>query len=120
MTKQELIEQTNEIARAMCGYYNDGKCMLKSNGPCEKFTTQQCSYKEDAEMLVYAGYRKVLLDKQENNELAEKIKQAKIDVLNEVKKRIYDISPYNPLVTKDNVKRFIDKLIEEVENGTNS
>lgn len=44
------------------------------------------------------------------------IKQAKIDVLNDVKKRIYDISPYNPLVTKDDVKRFMDKLIEEVQN----
>ena len=44
------------------------------------------------------------------------IKQAKIDTLNEVKKHIYDISPYNPLVTKDDVKRFIDKLIEEVQN----
>ena len=43
-------------------------------------------------------------------------KHAQIDVLNEVKKRIYDISPYNPLVTKDNVKYFIDGLIEEVEN----
>ena len=41
-------------------------------------------------------------------------KHAQIDVLNEVKKRIYDISPYNPLVTKDNVKYFIDELIEEV------
>ena len=45
------------------------------------------------------------------------VKQAKIDVLNEVKKRIYDISPYNPLVTKDNVKYFIDELIKEVQNG---
>ena len=51
------------------------------------------------------------------DEMPDKIKQAKIDVLNEVKKRIYDISPYNPLVTKDNVKYFIDKLIEEVQNG---
>ena len=51
------------------------------------------------------------------DEMPNKIKQAKIDVLNEVKKRIYDISPYNPLVTKDNVKYFIDKLIKEIENG---
>ena len=43
------------------------------------------------------------------------IKQAKIDVLNELKKRIYDISPYNPLVAKDNVKYYIDKLINEVQ-----
>ena len=45
------------------------------------------------------------------------VKQAKIDVLNDVKKRIYDISPYNPFVTKDNVKHFIDELIKEVQNG---
>ena len=44
------------------------------------------------------------------------VKQAKIDVLNELKKRIYDISPYNPLVAKDNVKYYIDKLINEVQN----
>ena len=44
-------------------------------------------------------------------------KQAKIDVLNELKKRIYDISPYNPLVAKDNVKYYIDKLIKEVQNA---
>lgn len=50
-------------------------------------------------------------------DLELELKQGKIDVLNEVKKRIYDISPYNPLVRKDDVKRFIDKLIDEVENG---
>lgn len=44
----------------------------------------------------------------------EEKKQAKIDVLNIVKKRIYDISPYNPLVSKDDVKHFIDELIKEV------
>ena len=45
----------------------------------------------------------------------DEIKQANIEVLNEVKKRIYDISPYNPFVTKDNVKHFIDELIKEIE-----
>lgn len=55
----------------------------------------------------------------EIGELKAGTKQAKIDVLNEVKKRIYDISPYNPLVTKDNVKYFIDKLIKEVQNAEN-
>lgn len=47
-------------------------------------------------------------------EIEQEIKQTKIDVLNKVKKRIYDISPYNPFVTKDNVKYFIDELIKEV------
>ena len=46
----------------------------------------------------------------------ETIKQGQVDVLKELKKRIYDISPYNPLVSKDNVKYYIDKLINEIEN----
>lgn len=53
----------------------------------------------------------------EIGELRAKVKQAQIDVLNKVKKRIYDISPYNPLVAKDNVKYFIEELIKEVQNG---
>jgi len=57
----------------------------------------------------------------ENNfelvELEESKKQAQIDVLNKVKKHIYDISPYNPFATKDNVKYFIDELIKEVEHA---
>ena len=53
----------------------------------------------------------------ENYELTKKVKQSQIDVLNELKKRIYDISPYNPLVAKDNVKYYIDKLIKEVQNA---
>lgn len=52
----------------------------------------------------------------EIDDYKQSIKQAKIDVLNDVKKRIYDISPYNPLVTKDNVKYLIYELIKEVEN----
>lgn len=46
----------------------------------------------------------------------ETIKQGQVDVLKELKKRIYDISPYNPLVSKDNVKYSIDKLINDIEN----
>ena len=46
----------------------------------------------------------------------ETIKQGQVDVLKELKKRIYDISPYNPLISKDNVKYSIDKLINEIEN----
>ena len=46
----------------------------------------------------------------------ETIKQGQVDVLKELKNRIYDISPYNPLVSKDNVKYSIDKLIKEIEN----
>ena len=49
-------------------------------------------------------------------ENCETIKQGQVDVLKELKKRIYDVSPYNPLVSKDNVKYSIDKLIKEIEN----
>ena len=49
-------------------------------------------------------------------ENCETIKQGQVDVLKELKKRIYDISPYNTLVSKDNVKYSIDKLIKEIEN----
>ena len=50
-------------------------------------------------------------------ENCETIRQGQVDVLKELKKRIYDISPYNQLVSKDNVKYSIDKLINEIENG---
>ena len=50
-----------------------------------------------------------------DKEIKAQIKQAKIDILNELKERIYDISPYNPFVTKDDVKNFIYKLIKEYE-----
>ena len=77
----------------------------------------------DNKFLEYIDYFRAEQEKsiqmaQQNQEYREQqVKQAKIDVLNEVKKRIYDISPYNPLVTKDNVKYFIDELIKEVQNG---
>lgn len=54
-TKQEQIE---EMAQAMCGYCKDGRCLLKSNAPCDKFKSQDCVYKENAEALYNAGYRK--------------------------------------------------------------
>lgn len=82
---------------------------------------------QEIERLKANGYRSIMNAFENNREkiveniqteiddYKQSIKQAKIDVLNEVKKRIYDISPYNPLVTKDNVKYFIDKLIDEVQ-----
>ena len=46
--------------------------------------------------------------------------EAEIDRLKEENKKvqigIYDISPYNPFVAKDNVEHFIDGIIKEVEN----
>ena len=140
-------EQIKKMARSMCGYCStDGKCAVSKNGRepdiCANVDTEHCLYKEYAERLIESGYGDVSEYKAEIERLEEKceelrnekwnaqddldcycdempnkIKQAKIDVLNEVKKRIYDISPYNPLVTKDNVKYFIDELIKEAQNG---
>lgn len=55
MTKQEEIKK---IATTMCGFYNKGKCAFPEYESCDKFNSQECSYKEEAEELYYAGYRK--------------------------------------------------------------
>ena len=52
----------------------------------------------------------------EIDRLKEENKQVQIEVLNKVKECIYDISPYNPFVTKVKVEHFIDGIIKEVEN----
>lgn len=59
MTKQEEIKK---MATTMCGFYNNGKCAFREDESCDKFNSQECSYKEEAEELYYAGYRKVLLN----------------------------------------------------------
>lgn len=58
MTKQEQIE---EMAHIMCEYYNRGFC---ANGDMTEICEDMpdCCYKNDAEALYDAGYRKVLFD----------------------------------------------------------
>ena len=176
-------EQIEKMARAMCGFcVVDKRCVLRCCAPCRDVESKDCSYKENAKMLIDAGYGKISEYKAEieqlNKNLAkqtritrdanakftgvehylkpfqykadrlqtkcddlkklsdwqreeikrlkaevnkgcencETIKQGQVDVLKELKKRIYNISPYNPLVSKDNVKYSIDKLIKEIEN----
>lgn len=63
MTMKTEQEQIKEMARTMCAYYtDDDKCALRKDVPCDNVNSQECSYKEDAEILYNAGYRKVLLD----------------------------------------------------------
>ena len=70
-TEQEKIEAaTMAIAREVCPYYNRGRCDLGSP-TCHKTSIQLCSRKE------------AIIDS-----LNRIVKQAKIDVLNELKERI--------------------------------
>lgn len=81
MTKQEQIEK---MAQAMCGYCKNSKCLLKSNGACDKFKSQDCVYKENAEALYDACYRKVLLD-------TEKIEKVRKETAREILYMLYDM-----------------------------
>ena len=140
-TEQEQIEK---MARSMCGYCStDGKCAVSKNGRepdiCANVDTQHCLYKEYAERLIESGYGDVseykaeierLQDKCEElrnekwdaqddldcycDEMPNKIKQAKIDVLNELKTR-HDYAIKNMGYPWD-ISQQIDELIEEVEN----
>ena len=137
-------EQIEKMARSMCGYCStDGKCAVSKNGRepdiCANVDTQHCLYKEYAERLIESGYGDVseykaeierLQDKCEElrnekwdaqddldcycDEMPNKIKQAKIDVLNELKTR-HDYAIKNMGYPWD-ISQQIDELIEEVEN----
>lgn len=138
------IEQIEKMARAMCGFcVVEKRCALNCCAPCSDVASQDCSYKENAEMLISAGYGEVseykaeierLKDKCEElrnekwnaqddldcycDEMPTKIKRAKIDVLNKLKKRartsyvLDDFILGNVVFSKD-----IDEIIEEVQNG---
>lgn len=99
-TEQEQIEAvTMAIAREVCPYYNRGSCDLGSP-TCRKTSIQLCSRKE------------AIIDS-----LNRIVKQVKIDVLNELKKKAwqgYQVGMHI-VSTQD-----IDKLINEVENYDNS
>ena len=106
MTKQEQIEK---MARTMCAYYtDDDKCALRKDVPCDNINSQECSYKEEAEILYDAGYGN--------------IKQAQIEVLNELKAKYgfcscyswnYDAGCVDVQVKSLNV--IIDEFIEEIK-----
>lgn len=118
-TKQEQIEK---MARTMCGYCStDGKCAVSKNGRepdiCANVDTEHCLYKEYAERLIENGcYGDVTEYKAEIEKLKAKIKQAQIDILNEVKK----CSQCDNFFPDGNWHRYvlvsdIDKLIKEIE-----
>ena len=92
-TEQEQIEAaTMAIARKVCPYYNRGRCDLGSP-TCHKTSIQLCSRKE------------AIIDS-----LNRIVKQAKIDVLNELKEKC-KFDGHTVAVYKND----IDELIKEVE-----
>ena len=103
-TEQEQIEAaTMAIAREVCPYYNRGRCDLGSP-TCHKTSIQLCSRKE------------AIIDS-----LNRIVKQAKIDVLNELKERIktaidtyFNLDGGGYYLAEDALDD-IDELIEEVE-----
>lgn len=130
-TKQEQIEK---MARSMCGYCStDGKCAVSKNGRepdiCANVDTQHCLYKEYAERLIESGYGDVSEYKAEIERLNsnngflqcvishskdmmdEAVKQAQIDVLNELKERAVGLAA----IETYHICNLIDELIEEVE-----
>lgn len=130
-TEQEQIEQIEKVLKYAVADYKH----LKKKGVCYCYAEtlidhgygDVSEYKAEIERLrttlgqcnteLNSALESLKSQCREIGELRAKVRQAKIDVLNEVKNRIYDISPYNPLVTKDNVKYFIYELIKEVQNG---
>ena len=92
-TEQEQIEAaTMAIAREVCPYYNRGRCDLGSP-TCHKTSIQLCSRKE------------AIIDS-----LNRIVKQAQIDVLNELKEKC-KFDGHTVAVYKND----IDELIKEVE-----
>ena len=93
-TEQEQIEAaTMAIEREVCPYYNRGRCQLGSP-TCHKTSIQLCSRKE------------AIIDS-----LNRIVKQAKIDVLNELKEKC-KFDGHTVAVYKND----IDELIKEVQN----
>lgn len=93
-TEQEQIEAaTMAIAREVCPYYNRGRCDLGSP-TCHKTSIQLCSRKE------------AIVDS-----LNRIVKQAQIDVLNELKEKC-KFDGHTVAVYKND----IDELIKEVQN----
>ena len=92
-TEQEQIEAaTMAITREVCPYYNRGRCDLGSP-TCHKTSIQLCSRKE------------AIIDS-----LNRIVKQAKIDVLNELKEKC-KFDGHTVAVYKND----IDELIKEIE-----
>lgn len=129
MTKQEQIEK---MAHIMCEHYNKGFCAKGGiTEICEDIP--YCCYKNEAEALYDAGYGNVSEYKAEierleaenerfennmKNVLEIEKKQAKIDVLNELKKKTHNyytsIDSYC-IIQRVVLVRYIDELLKEYE-----
>lgn len=142
-------EQVEKMAQIMCGFCTEDKrCILKYSAPCSEVASQDCSYKESAEALIHKGYGNISeyktkianlkadfdslqesyefvrdCDAEHCLEINETVKQAKIDVLNELKERIktaidtyFNLDGGGYYLAEDAIDD-IDKLIEEVQNG---
>ena len=91
-TKQEQIEAaTMAIAREVCPYYNRGRCDLGSP-TCHKTSIQLCSRKE------------AIIDS-----LNRIVKQAQIDVLNELKEKC-KFDGHTVAVYKNDIEEMIKEL----------
>ena len=91
-TEQEQIEAaTMAIAREVCPYYNRGRCDLGSP-TCHKTSIQLCSRKE------------AIIDS-----LNRIVKQAKIDVLNELKEKC-KFDGHTVAVYKNDIEEMIKEL----------
>lgn len=91
-TEQEQIEAaTMAIAREVCPYYNRGRCDLGSP-TCHKTSIQLCSRKE------------AIIDS-----LNRIVKQAKIDVLNELKEKC-KFDGHAVAVYKNDIEEMIKEL----------
>lgn len=150
-TEQERIEQMDKMAQVMCGFCTEDKrCVLRYSAPCSEVKSQDCSYKGNAEMLICAGYgdvseykAEIERLKAENERVLNKlaavllcihdtsgtidinklIKQAKIEVLNELKKYLHikDFdTPDERWKPESEFCAIIDELIKEVENSEKS
>lgn len=120
-TEQEQIEEITSII---------------DSDICDKDCSNRCPYcgglsSREAEKIYNAGYRKVGKDEivvkkseqkqcREIGELRAKVKQAKIDVLNELKKYLHTEdfdTPDERWKPESEFCAIINELIKEVENG---
>lgn len=100
-------ERINEMARIMCGHQNN-KCPMHHDADCSHIGAVDCLYKQYAVALFRAGYVHI----SDNEDI---IKQAKIDVLNQVKEKCtYTFTGKRIIAESD-----IDKIIKGIEDESN-
>ena len=147
-TEQEQIEKMARSMCGYCSTDGKCAVSKNGREPdiCANVDTQHCLYKEYAERLIESGYGDVSEYKaeierlkaefkqletnaeilargirdlnHENYELTEKIKQAKIDVLNELKDKMFE-REYMGVKYKERIfyESEIDEMIAEVQNA---